>query len=297
MEVRRDGGEDATSRFVEALSWSPRAFLYHGFMSEEEADHIRAVAEPTMQRSKVVDAQNGGETTDPIRTSSGTFIPRGYDEVQRRVERRVAEWAQVPVEHQEDLQVLRYHLGEKYADHYDWFAGAGGFDEQKSNQRVATALLYLADVDEGGETVFPKAKANGKKALRGESDALSACARRGVAVRAKKGDAILFFDMNLLGDVENASLHASCPVIAGVKWTATKWMHVKPFAVAEVDTSERVCADVEKGCEGWARQGECAANPKFMLGETFAPWGQRGKCVKACCELAGECVKACERER
>lgn len=32
--------------WVELLSWKPRAFLYHNFLSEAEADHIVSAAKP-----------------------------------------------------------------------------------------------------------------------------------------------------------------------------------------------------------------------------------------------------------
>jgi hypothetical protein len=49
------------------------------------------------------------------------------------------------------------------------------------------------------------------------------CARRGPAVMPRTGDAILFWSMTLTGVEDEASMHASCPVIRGEKWTATKW--------------------------------------------------------------------------
>ena len=38
-----------------------------------------------------------------------------------------------------------------------------------------------------------------------------------------KGDALLFYDLDLRNKFDKAALHAGCPVLAGVKWTATKW--------------------------------------------------------------------------
>ena len=73
-----------------------------------------------------------GSVTDPkgksipssVRTSQGTFLPRAYDVVVDRVERRVAQVTHLPVTHQESLQILRYKPGEQYEAHFDWFNDA-----------------------------------------------------------------------------------------------------------------------------------------------------------------------------
>ena len=43
--------------------------------------------------------------TDPIRTSSQTFLRRNYDAVTTRVEERLARFAMIPMENGEDMQV------------------------------------------------------------------------------------------------------------------------------------------------------------------------------------------------
>ena len=45
------------------------------------AQHIVAVAKKTVVRSTVVDSETGEVKTDPIRTSSQTFLKRGHDKV------------------------------------------------------------------------------------------------------------------------------------------------------------------------------------------------------------------------
>ena len=57
----------------------------------------------------------------------------------------------------------------------------------------------------------------------------SQCARRGPAIQARTGDALLFWSLMTNGTEDVASVHASCEVTRGEKWTATKWVHLTPF--------------------------------------------------------------------
>jgi hypothetical protein len=67
-----------------------------------------------------------------VRTSFGNFLSRYYDPVLAGVQERVAEWLGVPVPFQEDMQVLRYGLGQEYKAHLD------------GHDRMATVLIYLS---------------------------------------------------------------------------------------------------------------------------------------------------------
>ena len=61
----------------------------------------------------------------------------------KNIERRIASWSQIPESHGEPIQVLRYKPGEEYRAHYDYFFHDAG----KLNNRVATVLMYLSDVE------------------------------------------------------------------------------------------------------------------------------------------------------
>jgi len=105
-------------------------------------------------------------------------------------------------------------------------------DKNHNSQRIATVLMFLSEVEEGGETVFPDPSAKwANTRLEALAANSSACAHRGPSVRPHAGDAILFWSTTVMGEEDPASLHASCPVTRGEKWTATKWMHSTPFKV------------------------------------------------------------------
>ena len=240
-------------------------------MSAAECQHFVTLAMPSMAKSTVVDVSTGKSVDSQIRTSFGTFLRRGQDEVVEDVERRIAEWSMVPAEHGEGVQILRYDRGQKYEAHYDFFHDSFNADPSKGGQLVATVLMYLSDVEEGGETVFPSSSTKPEYG-REWSD----CARRGLAVKPRRGDALLFFSLDLSQQLDTASLHAGCPVVQGTKWSATKWMHVLPFT-AEAPR-RKGCQDYHQMCSSWAKSGECTKNGAYMTGSD----GSQGECRKSC---------------
>jgi len=62
---------------VEKISWKPRAFVYRGFLTEEECEHLISIPKSELKRSVVADSGSGESTVSEVRTSSGMFIPKG----------------------------------------------------------------------------------------------------------------------------------------------------------------------------------------------------------------------------
>lgn len=115
-----DGTKEASTVWngkVTQVSWSPRAYLFENFLSDEEADHIIALASQELKRSSVVNADTGGSFDSDVRTSWGTFLAHEQDEIIARIERRIATVTMLPMENGESLQVLRYVDGQKYEPH------------------------------------------------------------------------------------------------------------------------------------------------------------------------------------
>ncbi|KAK9837430.1 hypothetical protein WJX81_001827 [Elliptochloris bilobata] len=259
---------------VEEISWTPRAFVLKGFLGEHEVLHLIEKARPTMTKSVVLDSVTGESQDSEVRTSTGTFFALNEDTIIMEIERRIARVTQLPQLNGEGLQILHYVGGQKYEPHHDFFHDSVNQAPELGGQRVATILMYLTTPEEGGETVFPAAPLE----MRVSGPQWSACARQGLAVKPRRGDALLFYSLQPNGELDESSLHGSCPVTKGEKWSATKWIHVGAFGGNEKQAKAKWgnCLDVDKRCAAWASQGECAANPGYM----------RKSCCRACEALA-----------
>ncbi|XP_051117857.1 probable prolyl 4-hydroxylase 6 [Andrographis paniculata] len=254
------------------LSWNPRIFLYKGFLSHKECDHLINLAKDKMQRSLVVDDETGQSMESTVRTSSGMFLKKSQDDVVSTIENRIGAWTFLPSENGENLQILHYEYGQQYEPHFDVLPDE--VDADFGGHRTATVLMYLSDVAAGGETVFPDSPMKHRQ-LKG--DDWSDCAKQGFAVKPSKGDALLFFSLHPNGTTDPMSLHGSCPVIKGDKWSATKWIHIRSYNLRAKTAGDK-CVDENESCAGWAAAGECEKNPVYMVGSEDS----LGYCRKSC---------------
>ena len=192
----------------------PSIALLDGMLTPQECAELVELARPRLQPSTVVDPQTGANTVAEYRHSEGMFFLPGETPLIARLDRRISQVMGCPVENGEGLQVLRYGPGGHTAPHCDFLLPSNATNDSslgRSGQRISTLMVYLNDVAEGGETVFPEA-------------GLSVCPRR--------GNAVYFEYANSRQQLDPRSLHAGAPVIRGEKWAVTKWMRSRRFVPA-----------------------------------------------------------------
>jgi prolyl 4-hydroxylase len=63
------------------------------------------------------------------------------DPIVANIEKRISMWTHIPIENQEDIQVLRYQQGQTYRAHYD-----SSYDKKENGPkfRLCTFLMYLS---------------------------------------------------------------------------------------------------------------------------------------------------------
>ncbi|HSW17002.1 MAG TPA: 2OG-Fe(II) oxygenase [Ramlibacter sp.] len=188
---------------------NPRVVVFGNLLSDEECEQLIALAQPRMKRSLTVATKTGGEEVNVDRTSNGMFFQRGETELIQRIEARIAALVNWPVENGEGLQVLHYRPGAEYKPHYDYFDPVEPGTPsilKRGGQRVGTLIMYLAEPEKGGGTVFPDVH---------------------LEVGPKRGHAVFFsYDRP---HPSTRSLHGGSPVLAGEKWIATKWLRERRF--------------------------------------------------------------------
>jgi len=190
---------------------SPRIVVLGNVLSDEEATALTAYCQSRLERSPVVNDDDGTVQQHQSRTSRGAFIQRAETELVGRVETRLAELACWPVDHAEGLQVQQYDATNEYRPHFDWFdpelPGPRKHMEH-GGQRLATFVIYLSDVESGGATAFPEF---------------------GLEVWPRKGNAVFFQNTNSQHVPDRRTLHGGTPVVRGVKTIANKWLRERKY--------------------------------------------------------------------
>uniref|UniRef100_A0A1D1YZN9 procollagen-proline 4-dioxygenase n=1 Tax=Anthurium amnicola TaxID=1678845 RepID=A0A1D1YZN9_9ARAE len=256
------------------LSRKPRIYLYEGFLSDEECDHLISLAYGKLEKSMVTDDGSGKSKVSTIHASSEMFFSRGQDDIIQRIEERISTWTFLPIENGEDMQIQLHRVNESYEPHYDNYYNQSNL--AFGGHRMAAILMFLSNVTLGGETIFPMSEMKDGQV---KDSTWSPCASTGYAVKPVKGNAILFFTLYPDATPDESSFHGGCMVLEGEKWSATKWIHVRGFTPAKsLSASDAECTDEDSSCSQWAANGECQRNPLFMLGTP----DYYGSCRKSC---------------
>jgi len=178
----------------------PLVVLFHDIVTDKEIQVLTELGSPLLKRASV--GENGKKTYSEKRVGETEYLPNDLHSVPevRHLRQRLAAASELEVDFvgAENLRISSYATSGYFYMHHDSF----GLRELHQDNRLATILVYFNDVD-GGETIFPLMN---------------------LKVEARKGTAVLFFNLKRSGEREAITAHGSCPIITGQKWIATQWI-------------------------------------------------------------------------
>lgn len=190
------------------------------FMTPEECQEMIDMAKARLIDSTGWDVEKGQNTRTDYRNSSQMWFARNENPLIEKIEQRIADVTRVPVENGEQLQLVRYQEGQHYRVHWDYFDPNYNQNKavlERGGQRIITFMVYLTNVEHGGETHFPRVPNEDR------SDSLK--------IKPKVGRAIMWWNVNEDGTLDKDTFHEGCdPTVAGEeKWIFTKWIRERAF--------------------------------------------------------------------
>mmetsp|Transcript_5150 Transcript_5150/g.7846 ORF Transcript_5150/g.7846 Transcript_5150/m.7846 type:complete len:286 (+) Transcript_5150:279-1136(+) len=197
----------------------PWVLVFEDFVKDEEIKRLLYWGNKLgFERSTDVGVENEfGESTKIVsqsRTSANAWCMGGCEEdpIISKVTERTVEYTKIDSENYESFQLLQYNKEQYYRGHHDMSPSAR---YEAAGPRILTFFLYLSDVEEGGETEFPRI---GKK------------------VTPKRGRAVLWPSVKNDDPLEQdpRTFHAALPVKKGMKYAANHWIHSHDFKKANL---------------------------------------------------------------
>ena len=201
---------------MNTLSNDPYLYFIDNFLTSEECNFIINISKNNMKLAGVVYEDNEkhkfkiGEYKG--RTNSSYWLSHDKYPELLNIAKKIANQLKVNYKHFENFQIIHYNQNEEYQYHYDAFdinqkEKYEKYCKNKGN-RILTVLVYLNDVEEGGETGFDSLPQYNETIL----------------VQPKKGRMIVFYNLNDDKTLNKGTRHAGLPIIKGEKWAFNLWL-------------------------------------------------------------------------
>lgn len=201
------------------INATPLIAAVQNFLTKDQCEQLINLAKTKLKPSEIVKSTQTTSFFQPDRRNSHSVkLSPHTNSIVSDIFDKLSQEIKIDKSRFENIEIIRYRPDESFKKHIDYFlkkelCESGG-------NRIATALMYLNTVEEGGETFFP---------WLGHIE---------IPVRGK----LLYFNYS----VDNISTkikteHESKPVIKGEKWAAVVW--AREFPIAKTITPYRVPVD------------------------------------------------------
>jgi len=178
------------------------------FFTDEECDALIERAQNNLEDSKIYNGNDNDMVTKNDRDSKQAWLYDSDDFV-KKMSDKIKDYTSTHNRYTEEFQVVNYKEGGFFRPHYDACDGDGNYCRKMDGDngaRYLTVLIYLNNVEEGGETIFPNINKS---------------------VKPEKGKMVIFQNVDDSGHIITQSYHGGEPVKKGEKWICNKWIHLK----------------------------------------------------------------------
>lgn len=193
----------------------PLIYTINDFLSPIECDHLIQLCKNKLNDA-TLSTTYGNIIDKNIRNNKICWLDHNETWVCEVLCKRLENIIKIPLSHAEKIQIVYYKIGEKYDLHTDSFIRNGSEKSNKQmkygGQRIFTCLIYLNDVESGGETYFS------------EID---------YTENPKKGKLIVFRNVDNKNDKNELTRHKGCVVTKGEKYAINLW-----FRESEIDINK-----------------------------------------------------------
>lgn len=185
-------------------------YLQENFLEEDHCQEIMEEMEQHLHPSYVSNVEDRLVVSE-YRTSSSADFDYKYTRLGTDLDFKISRYLKIDPFLGESIQGQKYKPGEFYKEHHDWYTPFT--PEYKTytewmGQRSWTFMIYLNEVEEGGETYFKHLN---------------------LKVKPKPGLAIFWNNLYINGWPNYKTLHEALPPVSGDKYIITKWFRSWPM--------------------------------------------------------------------
>lgn len=178
-------------------------FIITDFITEKECKEIIEIQKKENIRSTTGD--NKECKINEKRTSFTSYLEQTKSDSSRMliqsIKQKILSLMDISIEYSEKIQGQWYKQNGFYHDHFDAYDDYNKFQSPAGN-RTWTCIITLNNVEEGGDTYFPKLNKYFKP---------------------KMGQALIWYNLNEYGLAHPLTLHTGHPVTKGEKFIMTQW--------------------------------------------------------------------------
>lgn len=183
------------------------------FLSKDECNELIEYSKGKLEQGEVVDGITGESVVNVDYRSAFTCALSKSSEISKTIFNKVEKFTNISSLQYEIASITHYAVGQQFKLHPDYLNPRDTHDSksilQYGGNRIGTIIIYLNEVEKGGETLFPWI---------------------GQFIIPKTGKLVHFKYNYSNAELNIRTEHASMPVLEGEKYILTIWFREQPVS-------------------------------------------------------------------